>query len=319
MWTFSLSEAFGLLRRTAPFLLFRAGVYFGIGVAYVLVTGAGAGIGWGVGGFGDADFRAGATFWGGAIGFGVTAATLYLLREYILYLVTAGHVAVMVEALEGRPLPESQVAFARRTVEARFAEASVLFALDQLIKGVAQGITRLVQGVLSLLPVPGLQGATGLLRAYLRVAVGLVDEVILAHAIRTEADNPWISARDALVLYAQNARPMLLNAAWLTLFVYVLSFVVFLVMLAPAAALVALYPGAWSAGGVVFALIFAWAAKRAVMDPFAIACLIQVYFALTRGQEPNPDWTAKLDNVSEQFRTLGERAMRWTGPRPAGD
>ena len=51
------------------------------------------------------------------------------------------------------------------------------------------------------------------------------------------------------MLYAQNAKPMMKNAAWLTLFVYGLSFVVFLVMLAPAAAVVYLIPGTWSAGG----------------------------------------------------------------------
>ena len=50
----------------------------------------------------------------------------------------------------------------------------------------------------------------------------------------------------------------------LTLIVYGLSFVVFLVMLAPAAAVVYLLPGAWSAGGIVFALVFAWAVKAAL-------------------------------------------------------
>jgi len=313
MWTFSLSDAIGLLGRTAPFLLFRVGVYFGIGVAYVLATGAGAGIGWGIGAFGDAEFRAGAIFWGGALGFGLTAGVLYFLREYLLYIVKAGHVAVMVEALEGRPLPEgqSQIAFARAAVADRFAQASVLFAMDQLVKGVARAITGLVQGVLSLLPVPGLQNAMGLLRAFLRVAVGLVDEVILAHAFRVRAENPWEAGRDALVLYAQNARPMLVNAVWLTLFVYGLSILVFLVMLAPAALAVALIPGDWSAGGFVFALVFAWAVKAAVIEPFAIACLLQVYFRPTENQTPNPDWTAKLDNVSDKFRTMRERALSW--------
>ena len=72
--------------------------------------------------------------------------------------------------------------------------------------------------------------------AFLRLAVGLVDEVILAHAIKTRTTNPWSNAQEALVLYAQNARPMLVNAAWLTLITWVLAALVFLVVLGPAAA-----------------------------------------------------------------------------------
>lgn len=327
MWDFSVSDGLGLMRKTAPFVVFRMMVYFGIAAAYVISTGVGAGVGWGIGAFGDTDFQASTTLWGGGIAFGVTAAFLYFIREYILYIVKAGHIAVMVEHLEGRELPEGkgQITYAKDIVQERFGEASVLFALDQLIKGVVQGITGLIQGLLSLLPIPGLNNAMGVLRAYLKVAVGLVDEIILAHGIRTRSTNPWASGRTALVLYAQNAKPMLINAAWLTAIVWVLSFIVFLLMLAPAGFVVYLIPGAWSAGGLVFAILFAWAFKVALIEPFAIACLLQVYFKLTKGQEPNPDWEAKLDSVSEKFKDMGQKAATWVGgnmpdmPPPPGN
>lgn len=315
MWDFSVSTSLGLMRRTAPYVLFRMAVYFGIALAYVLVTGTGAGIGYGIGGFGDTDFRAGATAWGGVIGFAATAGVIYLMREYLLYVVKAGHIAVMVELLDGRALPDGkgQVAYGRQIVTARFKEASVLFGVDQLIKGVINAVTGLVQGLLSILPIPGLDKVMGIVRAYLRLAVGLLDEVILAHGIRTRSDNPWGSAKEALVLYSQNAGPMLRNAAWLTAITYGLSIIVFFVMLAPAAAVVYLMPGAWSAGGVVFALLFAWAVKVALIEPFAIACLLQAFFKVTDGQTPAPEWERKLDNASAKFKTLGERAMGWAG------
>jgi hypothetical protein len=78
-----------------------------------------------------------------------------------------------------------------------------------------------------------------------------------------------------------------------------------------------LIPGAWSAGGLVFALIFAWAVKAALIEPFAIACLLQVYFKVTDGQVPNPEWHAKLANASAKFRSLGERALAWAGRKAA--
>ncbi|MBZ0122548.1 MAG: hypothetical protein K8F31_01525, partial [Roseovarius sp.] len=285
----------------------------------VLATGTGAGIGWGVGAMGDADFRAGATFWGGAAGFGLTAAVLYFLREYILYMVKAGHIAVMVEYLDGRELPpgRSQIAHAQEIVKARFGQANVLFAIDQLVRGVIRAITGLVEGLASLLPIPAVSGLMRIVRAFLRVAVGLIDEVILAYLIRNRSENPWSDSRDALVLYGQNARPLLVNAALIALVTYALAFIVFLVMLAPAAAVVYLIPGAWSAGGFVFAILFAWAVKAAVLEPFALACLLQAYFRLTDGQQPDPDWVARLDGVSAKFKKLGQRAGEWAG-LPAG-
>lgn len=318
MMDFSTGLAFRIMRKTLPFLLFRMIVYFGIAVAYVLVTGMGAGIGWGIGAFGDDDFRAGATMYGGLGGFALTAGILYFMREYILYIVKAGHIAVMVEYLEGRDLPngQGQIAYARQIVTDRFGEASVLFAVDQLVKGVVRAITGLIQGIMNLLPIPGAQNIMSVVKAYLRVAVGLVDEVILAHGIRSRADNPYASAKDALVLYAQNGKKMLANAAWLTLIVWAISLVVFFIMLAPAAAVVYLIPGAWSAGGFVFAILFAWAVKVALIEPFAIACLLQAFFKVTDGQTPNPEWVAKLDGASKKFKSLGERAMGWaTGGR----
>lgn len=315
MWDFSISRSLGLMVRTMPFVLLRLGVYLGITLAYILAAGTGAGIGWGIGGFGDEGFRATSAFWGGAIGFGLVGAVVYWFREYILYLVKAGHIAVLVHKLDDEPLPEgrSQIAHAQAEVRQRFAEASVLFAIDQIVKGVLRAISSLVRGVLSLLPLPGIKGLVSIVHAILRIAVGFIDEVILAHAIRTRATNPWESARTALVLYGQNHRVMLKNAVWLALFVYGLSVLVFVVMLAPAAAIAWVMPGGLAATGVVIALLLAWSIKTALIEPFAVTCMMQVFFQTTEGQSPDPEWEARLDGMSDRFGELKERAMRWAG------
>ena len=321
MWDFSIAKALGLLIRTAPFLIFRALVYFGIAVAMVVVTGAGAGTGYGIGLFGDEEFRSTSTMWGGIAGFGLTVGVIFFLRDYLLYMVKAGQIAVMVEYLDGKPLPygQGQIAYARRVVTERFGQASALFALDRLVRGVIAVITGLVEGVMTILPIPGINQIMGAVRAYLRISVGLVDEVILGHAIRTRSENAWEAAHDGLVLYAQNGRAMLVNAAWLTLISWVLAVVVFLVMLAPAAGLVWLLPGEASGGTFVFALIFAWAVKAAVIEPFALACMLQVFFNVTEGQEPQPEWRGRLTQISDKFRQLGERAVGWSPRGAAGE
>ncbi|PTE14698.1 hypothetical protein [Pseudogemmobacter blasticus] len=320
MWDFSIGQALALMARTAPFVLFRVLVYFAVSAAFVVVTGTGAGIGYGVGLFGDEDFRTSATVYGAISGFGLTAGVIFFLRDYLLYLVKAGHLAVMVELMEGREVPggQGQVAWAQGVVRERFGTASALFGLDVLIRGVVGAVTGLLQGILSFLPIPGLDRLAAALRAYLKIAAGLIDEVILAQILRTRSDNPWKTGQEALVLYAQNARPLLVNAAWLTLIVWVLSLLVFLVMLAPAAAVVWLIPGPATGGMMVFAILFAWAVKAALIEPFALACMLQVYFKVTEGQQPDPDWTARLSQASDKFRSMGEKAAGWvTGRRSA--
>jgi hypothetical protein len=313
MWNFSVAKALGLMIRTAPFLIFRALVYFGVATAMVVVTGAGAGAGYGIGLFGDEEFQATSTIWGGVAGFGLTVGVIFFLRDYLLYLVKAGQVAVMVEYLDGRPLPygHGQIAYARAVVTERFGQASALFALDRLIRGVIGLITGLVEGALMIVPILGLNQIMAAVRAYLRVSVGLVDEVILAHAIRTRSENAWEAAHDGLVLYAQNGRAMLVNAGLITLISWGLAVAVFVLMLGPAAALVWLLPGESSAGMFVFALIFAWAVKAALIEPFALACMMQVFFNVTAGQEPRAEWRGRLTQISDKFRQLGERAVGW--------
>lgn len=315
MWDFNIGSALGMMVRTLPFILLRMAVYFGITLGYILITGIGAGVGYGIGGFGEEGFRASTTMWGGVAGFGIFGAVMYWAREYILYIVKAGHIAVLIELIDGKPMPEgrSQINHASAVVKERFPQASVLFAVDQLIKGVIGAISGMVRGILTILPIPGARQVGGILSAFLRIAVGFVDEVILAYAIRSKSNDAWGSAKVALILYAQNYKPMLKNAAWLAIIVYGLSFLVFVLMLAPAALVVYLMPGAWAAGGVVFALLFAWSVKAALLEPFAITCMMQVYFKTIEGQEPNPEWEAKLEQMSGKFRKLKERAFGGAG------
>ena len=319
MWDFSIGRTLGLMGQTLPFIVFRIVVYFGIAVAYVLVTGVGVGIGWGVGAFGSPDFRAGSMGWGGIIGFALTAGTIYFLREYILYMVKAGHIAVLVELIDGKEIPQGQgqIAYAQEVVRTHFAETNVLFGVDLLVKGVLAAILGLIQGIASFLPIPGLSNLVALVRAFLRVAVGLMDEVVLGYLFRSKTTNPWQGAETAVVLYAQNYKVMLKNAAWLTIIMYALSFVAFLLMLAPAAAIVWFIPNGWSAGGFVFAILFAWAVKAALIEPVAIAAMMDVYFRVIEGQTPDPAWDERIGQVSRKFRELKEKASNWMGGRPA--
>ena len=156
IWDFSVNRTISILTQTMPFILLRLAVYFGITLVYILATGTGAGLGYGLGQLGDDPTTYG--LYGGIAGFGLVSVVLYWAREYILYLVKAGHIAVMVRILDGEDLPagQSQIAFAREEITERFAESSALFALDQIIKGVIRALTGLLNVAGLFLPIPGL-------------------------------------------------------------------------------------------------------------------------------------------------------------------
>ena len=314
MWDFSLSNTFGIMIKTLPFILFRMVIFFGITLAYILATGAGAGVGFGVGNiFGPGEDAAGFALFGGIFGFGAVSLAVYWIREYILYVVKAGHIAVMVRLIDGEDIPggQGQISYAKSIVTERFAEANVLFGVDQIIKGIIRVVTGLIGGVGMILPIPGVQGLLKFVNTVVRMSLAYVDEVILGYNLRINSQNPYQTAQDGVVLYAQNAKAMIRNAVWLSIFLWVLSFGVFIVMLAPAAGVLYYFPGAMGGWSFVLAIVFAWAIKAALLEPFAVAALMSVYFKQIEGQTPDPEWSAKLSNASDKFAELKSRASNF--------
>jgi hypothetical protein len=318
MWDFSFTKSVGAILRTLPFIVLRLVVYLGIALAYVFATGTGALLGFGIGHFWHSpDAPAGGAFWGGLIGFGLVSAMLYLAREYLLYLVKAAHIAVLVEILDGKPIPagQGQIGYGAGFVKTHFAETSILFGVDQIVKGVLRVITGTLNVITAFLPIPALQTLVRFAEAVIRMSLTYVDEIILAYLIRTRTTNPWDGARDALILYAQNYKHFLKNAVWLSLFMWGTTLVIFLVLLAPAGAVAYLVHGNAGVWTFAFAVIFALALKKALLEPLAIYSLMQVYFKTIEGQTPDPEWSARLNSASRHFRELGQKAGAWV-PRP---
>ena len=313
MWDYNLGAALGAMAKTMPFIILRMSVYFGIALLYVFATGAGGGIGYLATSMSeDAGIGAG---YGALFGFAGASGVLYWLREYILYMVKAGHIAVLTKHYDNEPFPDGQgqITYARGVVQARFTEANVLFGIDQLVNGVLKVITRTLSTVANILPIPGLDNLAKIFSAVLRMSLTYVDEIILAYLVRHNAQNPWEESRRALVLFAQNYGSMLKNAMWLSAMMWILTIVVFLIALAPAAAIIALFPGDVGSWSVVIAFIFAWSAKAAVIEPIAIYALLQVFFKKIEGQVPDPEWEAKLEKASTQFRELKDKALSSVG------
>lgn len=314
MLDFPWSEGAARVLRTVPFLVIRIAVYCGIAAAFVVAAGGGAGIGWATGAIGGPTGRVPGAFWGMIGGLAFIGAILWWLREYLLFLVKAGHVAAMVRDPSTAPARFGQIGHALSIVQQRFREMRSLLAADQLIRGT---IATLIEkaDMPATLRFPGLPSSSGPANLILRHALRFMNEVVLARSLRAASKNPWPELRDALILFAQNRTALLRRATILAALGYAITFAIFIVALMPASALAASFPGVPGAATLLLAMVFAWSVKQAVIEPFLIALMIEAVSRTTRGQSPDADWDTTLTEASPQFREIKARAVpRGTHP-----
>ncbi|HLQ20363.1 MAG TPA: hypothetical protein VK146_15420 [Tabrizicola sp.] len=318
MWEFGFFRALGLLVRTLPFLVYRAVVCLGIALVLAFGAATGALIG---GLFAAVDGEATFAVWGALAGLLLVGGLIQTRRARLLYSLRARHIALMVEALDHRPVPFStgQFNLAGTLVATRFRDIEAFSALDRLISSVVRTATRMVDGLLEgILPVSILDRLVRGTGLHIWLARPLIEAAILSHSLRTRSENAWEAAHDGLVLYTQNARAMMGTALWLQWVGWAIAGLVLLVALGPAATLAAQLPPV-AGTATLLAVLIAGAVKAALYDPFAVACMVRLHRQLTEGQEPLGEWRGRLTQVSDKFRQLGERALGWNAGREAGN
>ncbi|MGH7831070.1 MAG: hypothetical protein ACREP8_12940, partial [Candidatus Binatia bacterium] len=233
-----------------------------------------------------------------------------LFREYVLYVIKIGHVAVIVRfALHG-DLPEgvSQVAWGKEQVMKRFKETSVLFVVDRLVAGVINAINGMMRAMGNMLSgVPGVGGMVRLAQGVLRFSLTYVDEAVLARNFFKEGETVWESAKTGLVLYAQTWREILKTALVLGIAALVGYGVLLVLFLIPALGLGGAYPSI-KIPAVIAAFILAAVLKLALLDPWALTNMILLYIHETKDLAPNAEWENKLAKVSAKFRRIQQQA-----------
>ena len=314
----SLGTAIGLLARSASYAI----AHFGI-----LLAGSVAGIIWLVVMIGGAAWLSSHVanvfgvvwflFW--LVGVGWFWATVL---RYAMHLLTCGHVAVLTELITTGQIgngSESMLAYGKRVVLARFGQVNALFGLNLLVRGVVDSFHRTLDWIDQVVPIPGLESINSVLTMVLRAATRYLDKVILSYNLARVDTDPWSGARQGLVYYAQNARPILVTSLWIVVQEHVLTFIVWLLMLAPAAMItVALPPVMRETGGlvtIVVAVMLAYAFRAAFIKPLFLIRMMVRFHGLVENQPINQEWDANLSSISSQFSTLGTSAANAFGTR----
>ncbi|MBF0493024.1 MAG: hypothetical protein HQM15_09615 [Deltaproteobacteria bacterium] len=236
---------------------------------------------------------------------------LKLFREYFLYMLKAGHVAVITQLVLHGSLPEgaSQVEWGKQQVMNRFKETSALFLVDRLVNGVIQSINGIMQGMGNAFSgVPGMESIMKFAGLVLRFSLTYMDEAILARNFMTPQETVWQSAKNGLLLYAQSWKEILKTAFILGLVALFAYSVLFVLCAIPVFALGAMLHLHFLISALV-SLTFAAALKLALLDPWALTNMILVYVRSTQGKEPDASWESKLEAVSSKFRQIKEKAL----------
>ncbi len=301
-----------IIAKTIPFMLIRLLAYFVFFLGICLYTAIVVFI---IGAIEPKGFFAFVTF---AI-FGGGGWYVYTLaRDYINYMIKAGHVAVIADMAVKGGVPEgfNMYSYGVAKVKKFFVASNVLFALDRLVSGTVKQIQRAFGGIGELLSfIPGIKGLTNVINLFVDIILNYVDECIMAFIFLNEGQNVWKSAADGVVLYAQNWKTILKTGAKILVFLIIFFLIAFLIFngmfagifdgidsieesgLATPIALALTY---------VFVLILKWS----ILDSIIMIYMMTSYLKVAYGAQPSYDLYGKLQGMSKKFSELFGKAQQ---------
>jgi len=306
---YGLVSAIGLLLKSLPYALARLGVSLAFaftGILWIVVAFGGAA--W----LGAHIAGAFGLVWLVICVVGVGWFWRTILR-YLLHLIECGHVAVLTELITKGEVgngAEPMFAYGKRVVTERFGQVNALFALNMTVRGILSAFHRTLDGLSEILPVPGLEGLSNLLNMVLRAATRYLDKVIFSYNLARGDRDPWDGAREGLVYYCQNAKPVLMTSAWIVVLEYGLTLVLWILLLAPAAAVTLMLPSGAREGGafvtILIAALLAAALRASFVKPLFMIMIMVRFHGLIENQQINAEWNERLSQISNQFRSFGQ-------------
>ncbi len=235
---------------------------------------------------------------------GATGVIRFAIMHYFGYLVKAGHVAVLAEAVTTGKVPDNQVNYGKEAVKKRFATSNVYFAVDKLVSGAVKQIQRGISKLGNALDfIPGMGAVTGIANFFVELSLGYVDECCLGYTFYKKEQGAFRSACDGVVIYAQNIKHLLKNAAKTMLKVLLLSLVVLIAVFVPIGLLFKLL--SWNAFiGFLLAVFITWVIKFAFLDSYILCQTMASYMEVAPTTEITFDLYGKLSKISGKFKEL---------------
>lgn len=297
-----------LFKKSMPFCMAK----LGLGAATLLIDGILLailmGIGWLFGGNGMVICFC---IWCAAI-----PAVKFALMHYVGYLVKVGHIAVIAEACRTGQFPENQVEYGKKMVKERFVTSNVYFAVDKLISGAVKQIQKGIEKVAGKLDfIPGMDAIAGLASFFVELSLGYVDECCLGWTFYNKEQGAFKSAADGVVIYAQNWKVLLKNAALTMVKVVVGLILMVLAVFIPIGLLFRVFQ--WNALiAFVISCLIVWVVKFAFLDSYIMCRIMAAYMKAAPTTVITFDLYGKLSKMSQSFKDLFNKGKE-ESPEPA--
>lgn len=256
---------------------------------------------------------------GAAVGFIlwlVSSVALYrFAMSYVGYLIKAGHVAVIAEAISSGAIPENQFEWGKNAVKSRFAMSNVYFVIDRLVSGAVRQLQNGVENIASLFDsIPGISSVAAFVKLFIGVALGYIDECCLGYCFLQKDEGAFKSSCDGVVIYFQNAKQLLKNALKVAAVVMLTTLVALVI---PAALFLLLFKAiGWSPlAAVILAVFVAAFVRSAFIDSYIMIDMMKHYMDVVPETEISFDLYGKLCRLSGKFKKLFEKAKAET-PEP---
>ena len=260
--------------------------------------------------------------WLGSLGSGsgiVIALTIWFvlvgcvygcLQRYVGYMIKAGHVAMVTTAVTTGSLPEDLLGSAKSMVSERFLTANVYFAVDRLVSGAVSQLQKGLQKIDDLLgKIPGVSFLVSFAQMFVHIALNYVDECCLGYTFLHKDQSAFKSAADGVVIYFQNWKKLLKDAAVMTLAVMVVSFLAWLLPFIIFSSIFALLGIHWMFAALL-SIMVAVILKSAFVDSFLMVRMMVSYMEVAPSTEITFDLYAKLCKLSDKFKSLFDKGQQ---------
>lgn len=227
-----------------------------------------------------------------------------VIMQYFGYLIKAGHIAVLTEtAMTGR-IPPNQLSYGKQKVMERFVTASSFAMVDALISASIKQIQRGIQRLTGFLDfIPGMNQVAALIQYFLELSLGYIDECCLGYTFYRSDQRIFQSACDGVVIYAQNIKALLKNAAKTMGYVLAVMIVFTLLIFVLMALLFrALHWNLLIAA--ILSWLIAWVLKYAFIDSYILCRTMISYMSLAASTPIQYDLVGKLCSISSKFKQL---------------
>ena len=233
-----------------------------------------------------------------------TGVVRFVLMHYFGYMVKAGHIAIIATAVITGKVPDNQVEVAKKMVTERFATSNIYFAVDSLISGAVKQIQGMLDNAGNLLGgLPGIDWVMKIGKLFISISLGYIDECCLGYTFYKKDQNAFKSAADGVVIYAQNWKKLLKDAAVTTVVVISsmigITLAIFLVFgflfnMLHWSTLVAFILASFVALAVKFAFIDSWVLVKMMVSYMEVVPSTVITF----------DLYGKLCDISAKFKEL---------------